>query len=188
MTSLWRNLSMWSKWWCNINWSMTKTNKMAYAPTEDSDHPGIRPVWSVFALCLKVFGPYIRYPKSTQRRLIKLGFLSLRLAHMYFRWFRLTLAYIWATTWQNQQNDWAPSEDSDQPSLSAWRNLRSLATHWVHSEDWSDWVDAQADLSLRWAHSHFVGFVMLRLILFSSFTVNILIIHTPKNIAVIILK
>ena len=25
---------------------------------------------------------------------------------------------------------------------------------------WSDWVDVQADLSLRWAHSHFVGFVM----------------------------
>ena len=32
------------------------------------------------------------------------------------------------------------------------------------SEVWSDWADAQADLSLRWAHSHFVGFVMLRLI------------------------
>ena len=29
---------------------------------------------------------------------------------------------------------------------------------------WLDWVDAQADLSLHWAHSHFVGFVMLRLI------------------------
>ena len=28
---------------------------------------------------------------------------------------------------------------------------------------WSDWVDAQADLSLGWAHSHFVGFVMRRL-------------------------
>ena len=28
---------------------------------------------------------------------------------------------------------------------------------------WSDWADAQADLSLRWAHSHFVGFVMSRL-------------------------
>ena len=49
-------------------------------------------------------------------------------------------------------------------SLSAWRNLGSLATHWVHSEDWSDWVDAQSDLSLRWVHTHFVGFVMLRLI------------------------
>ena len=28
---------------------------------------------------------------------------------------------------------------------------------------WSDWADAQADLSLRWAHNHFVGFVMRRL-------------------------
>ena len=28
---------------------------------------------------------------------------------------------------------------------------------------WSDWADAQADLSLRCAHSHFVGFVMSRL-------------------------
>ena len=25
---------------------------------------------------------------------------------------------------------------------------------------WSDWADAQADLSLRWAHIHFVGFVV----------------------------
>ena len=30
----------------------------------------------------------------------------------------------------------------------------------MHSEDWSDWADAQADLSVRWAHTHFVGFVM----------------------------
>ena len=29
---------------------------------------------------------------------------------------------------------------------------------------WSDWANAQADLSLHWAHSHFVGFVMRRLI------------------------
>ena len=29
---------------------------------------------------------------------------------------------------------------------------------------WSDWADAQADLSLRWAHSHIVSFVMSRLI------------------------
>ena len=29
---------------------------------------------------------------------------------------------------------------------------------------WSDWADAQADLSLRWAHTPFVGFVMSRLI------------------------
>ena len=28
---------------------------------------------------------------------------------------------------------------------------------------WPDWADAQVDLSLRWVHTHFVGFVMLRL-------------------------
>ena len=79
---------------------------------------------------------------------------------------------IWAATWQNQQNDmcaqrrlrstWA-SAQSDQSSLYAWRKLGSLATHRAHSEDWSEWADAQADLSLRWAHSHFVVFVMSRL-------------------------
>ena len=42
--------------------------------------------------------------------------------------------------------------------LSAWRKLGSLATHWAHSEDWSDWADAQADLSLCWSHTHFVDF------------------------------
>ena len=35
---------------------------------------------------------------------------------------------------------------------------------------WSDWADVQADLSLRWAHSHSVGFVMRRLKLFCLFT------------------
>ena len=45
-----------------------------------------------------------------------------------------------------------------------WRKLGSLAIHWPHSEDWSDWADAQADLSLRWVHTHFVGFFMSWLI------------------------
>ena len=50
-------------------------------------------------------------------------------------------------------------------SLSAWRKLGSIATLWAQQRRlWSDWADAQADLSLRWVHSHFVGFVMLRLI------------------------
>ena len=54
---------------------------------------------------------------------------------------------------------WA-SAQSDQSSLSAWRNLGSLATRWAQWRCWSDWADAQADQSLRWAHGHFVGFVM----------------------------
>ena len=57
----------------------------------------------------------------------------------------------------------APSKDSVRPvwsdsSLSLWRKLRSLATDWAHSEDWSDWTDAQDDLSLRWAHRSFCWF------------------------------
>ena len=74
---------------------------------------------------------------------------------------------IWAAARQNQQNDlcsqrrprsaWA-STQSDQSLLPAWRNLGSLAIHWAHSKDWSDWVDAQADLSLRWAHWSFCWF------------------------------
>ena len=31
----------------------------------------------------------------------------------------------------------------------------SLATQGAHSNDWSDWMDTQADLSLRWAHMPF---------------------------------
>ena len=63
---------------------------------------------------------------------------------------------IWAATWQNQQIEFVPSEDSDQPG------------HPPSEDSWSDWVNAQADLSRRWAHSHLVGFVMLWLISYLS--------------------
>ena len=85
---------------------------------------------------------------------------------------------IWAATWQNQQSDYAPSEDSDQPGHPP-SLIRVFAVHmknaWVLSYPlsawwrlWSDWADAQADLSLRWAHSHFVGFIMSQLIYYSQ--------------------
>ena len=64
----------------------------------------------------------------------------------------------------------APSEDSDQPGHPS-SLIRVYAVRvkkaWVLSyplsaqrKHWSDWVDAQADLSLRWPHTHFIGFVM----------------------------
>ena len=82
----------------------------------------------------------------------------------------------WATTWQNQQNDmyaqrshrsaWT-SAQSDQSSLSAWRKLGSLATHWAHSED-SNQIGRM--LRLVWffaGHTgHFIGFVRWRFLLF----------------------
>ena len=82
----------------------------------------------------------------------------------------------WATSWQNQQNECAPSEDSDQPGHPP-SLIKVYAVHmkkvwvlsypiWAHSEDWSNWADAQADLCLCWVHTHFVGFVVswLRLV------------------------
>ena len=79
----------------------------------------------------------------------------------------------WAALWQNQQCGCAPSEDSDQPGhlpslikvfavcmKKAWVLSYVMSRQWRH---WSDWAEAQADPSLCWAHSHFVGFVMRRL-------------------------
>ena len=65
---------------------------------------------------------------------------------------------------------YAPSKDLDQPghpsSLTRVFAVR-LKKAWVLSYPlsaqqrlWSDWADAQADLSLCWVYSHFVGFVM----------------------------
>ena len=76
---------------------------------------------------------------------------------------------IWATSWQNQQNDlctqqrlrsaWAsaqsdqslrcPHEETLGPQLPTERTVK---THWAH------WVDAQADLSYRWVHRSFCWF------------------------------
>ena len=71
---------------------------------------------------------------------------------------------IWAASWQNQENDCAPSEDLDQPgyppslirvfavrSMGSWGT--KLSSCWQRRL-WSDWADTQADLSLRSAHSH----------------------------------
>ena len=73
----------------------------------------------------------------------------------------------------------APSEDSDQPEhppslirVFAVRSVVHVAKDpsFLHadSKDWSDWADAQADLSLRWAHSQCVGCVTRRLIYMPS--------------------
>ena len=62
----------------------------------------------------------------------------------------------------------APSEDSDQPGhppsligVFAVRMKKAWALSYPLSAQrslWSDWVDAQADLSLRWAHMPFCWF------------------------------
>ena len=92
---------------------------------------------------------------------------------------------MWATTCQNQQSDCAPSEDSDQPGhppslirVFAVRMKKPWGLSYSFSAQrrlWSDWADTQADLSLRWAHTHSVGFDMswLMLCCFVLFVVSV---------------
>ena len=76
--------------------------------------------------------------------------------------------FIWAISWQNQQSDCAPSENSDQPGHPP-NLIRVFAVRWkkawvlgyplsAQRRLWSDWADAQADLSPRWAHMPFCLF------------------------------
>ena len=75
-------------------------------------------------------------------------------------------------------------------SLSAWRKFGSSLS--AQRSLWSDWMDVQADLSLRWAHSHFVipptnyfcgGYTVFTLSVHSSFCPSIrdvLVFSSPE--------
>ena len=84
--------------------------------------------------------------------------------------------YIWAASWQKQQNGicaqrrlrsaWASAQSDqslrcDPPSLIRVFAVRSVASKGPKLSScgqwrlWSDWADAQADLNLRWAHMPF---------------------------------
>ena len=96
-------------------------------------------------------------------------------------WFNMHVhIIIWAAKWQNQQNECAPSNDSDQPghppSLIRVITVR-MKKAWVLSYPlsaqqrlWSDWANALADLSLCWAHSQFCWFCHVVAHIYMNFT------------------
>ena len=74
----------------------------------------------------------------------------------------------WATAWKTNKLICAPNEDSDQPGH-PFSLIRVFTVHMMtplvlsyplsaHRRLWSDWVDAQSDLSLHWAHMPFRWF------------------------------
>ena len=94
--------------------------------------------------------------------------------------------HLWTTTWKkNNKMTCAPSEDSDQPGhlpslirgFAVRRNTGPLTTYWEHSEDW---VDAQADLILRWAHRSFCWFCHETAHLFKHAFKSCYIFHSPR--------
>ena len=66
-------------------------------------------------------------------------------------------------------------------SLSTRRTPGSLATYWAHCEDWSDWADAQTDLSLHWARLHVAGFVTSWVISFCVILTSFLTFYSQEN-------
>ena len=59
---------------------------------------------------------------------------------------------------QRRHRSACASAQTDQSSLSAWRNIGSSYPLSALRRFWSDWADAQADLSLRWAQRPFCWF------------------------------
>ena len=84
------------------------------------------------------------------------------------------LEILWGASWLNQQNDLCTQRSLGirpiwlESSLSAWWNSGSLATHRAPSEDSNQTGQM---LRLIWVFTggtcHFVGFVMMRLLLFN---------------------
>ena len=102
------------------------------------------------------------------------------------------LRLIWEMTFEPQHNKTnkmvcGPSEDSDQPghlpSLIRAFAVCSMGSKGLSASSggqqrlWSDWADAQADLSLRWAHMSFCRFcheaAHLSLIMFHNLTIEL---------------
>ena len=119
---------------------------------------------STCLLCFSCFFSLLLFVKLQNRKYL------LASGHIYYDNMRSkTKKNIWAATWQNQQNECAPSEDSDQPghppSLISLRHPHEeslgpeLSIERTAKTDQTGWMaDAQADLSLHWAHRSFCWF------------------------------
>ena len=66
-------------------------------------------------------------------------------------------SYLVANSWR-QVFLWRGSVELEHHNWSVWKRFGSIATFKVHSEDQSDWADAQVDVSFRWTHRSFCWF------------------------------
>ena len=152
---------------------MTKPTKWPVRPTKTQISLGIHPVWSVFTVRMKKHW-VLGYPLSTQGRMIRLGWCPGRFESKLGAFvILLVLSYSRSIIepQHDKTNKMSVRPGKTQISLGIRPDWSVFAVRmkkaWVLSYPlsavprlWSDWADAQADLSLRWAHTHFVCFVM----------------------------
>ena len=136
-----------------------------------------------------------------EQRLHRVNYAYANSLQCHTQWFLKWFQYKnWAAAWQNQQNDmcvqrrlrtaWA-SAQSDQsmhcppeaklvPKLPIERTAKTLI-RLGGRRLWSDWADAQADLSLRWAQSSFCWFSHETARNVSSLSLNTQHIHISSH-------
>ena len=158
----------------HLSLRVTKPTTWPVCPAKTLISLGIRPLWSESSLSTsRSFGSlatHWAHSKDSDWMPRLIWVFAGRTGHFVLMNQNSTM---WAATGQNQQNGYAPSEDSDQPGHPpnlTWL-IRVFTVHmkkdWVFSYTlsaqwrlWSDWADVQADLSLCLAHTHFIGFVI----------------------------
>ena len=123
---------------------------------------GIRTVWSECLLSAWSWFGSLATHKVHSKVFFRLGWSGLCCVHRsIFSFVMLGSNTVWSASWQNQQNGMCALRRRiilgrcpvwSESSLSAWRKLGSLATHWVHRQD-SDQTGRMPRLSLPWAQS-----------------------------------
>ena len=146
-----------------------KTNKMTCAPRETQISLGIHPVWSELVVTTSYHDIAVLSWKCLKHRIRISKFKFLYIFEVKANWAVSKAALInSACAWQNKQNDLCTPRDSDQPgyppSLIRVFAVHSMGSWGPHASScaqqrlWSDWANAQADLSLRCAHMPFCWF------------------------------
>ena len=108
----------------------------------------------------------------------------------------LNIGKRWAAARQNQQNEFCAQQRHISLGIRPVWLESSLCAQWVakepsflhaDSEDWSDWADAHADLSLRWAHRSLCWFcpAAAQIVIHGLQSANIFVIcvcaHAPTS-------
>jgi peptide YY len=67
-------------------------------------------------------------------------------------------------SWQNQHNGFASAQSDQDPCCSLTYPITSIETDSEQHGSWSDCADAQTGLDPCWSQTHYIGFVVTRLL------------------------
>ena len=152
---------------------LTKPTKWVWAQRR------LRSAWASARL-IRVFAVHMKKPWALSYPLSALGgcpgWSESSLGAHLFCWFCHVVAHINFILFRTLSHQFSyPTSFEPQHDKTNKVTVRPAKTQislgiriWSESSLCAQWADAQADLSLRWAHTHSVGFVMSRLIYYTA--------------------